>query len=249
MTPDELAEVRARVDAATGGKWTALSDGTDDGDIVWVRATDIKPHSYDFRDVALIGSPDMERVDDQTYDDARFIAHAREDVPRLLAEVERLRDAVAERDTRLAETIRYHDARVNRADEATDAARADLARRDAALASVLTLHTPIAMQEADEHGMPHEPGTGHDWPPICHACSDPAIIAAVEFGDLIERGEGAPWPCATFAAITDAMGEATTCHCGGPLHYGFDGDPSHHRGMCADCDLVRCDAYPGECGR
>ncbi len=38
-------------------------------------------------------------------------------------EVERLRAAVVERDTRLAETIRYHDARVNRADEATDASR------------------------------------------------------------------------------------------------------------------------------
>lgn len=38
-------------------------------------------------------------------------------------EVERLRAAVVERDTRLAETIRYHDARVNRADEATDAGR------------------------------------------------------------------------------------------------------------------------------
>ena len=39
------------------------------------------------------------------------------------------------------------------------------------------------------------------------------------------------------------------CHCGEPVDYGFDGDPTHHRGMCAHCDAVRCDAYPGECRR
>lgn len=38
------------------------------------------------------------------------------------------------------------------------------------------------------------------------------------------------------------------CHCGGHVRYGYDGNPTHHRGMCADCDAVRCDAYPGECG-
>lgn len=37
------------------------------------------------------------------------------------------------------------------------------------------------------------------------------------------------------------------CHCGEHVRYGYDGNPTHHRGMCEDCDLVRCDAYPGEC--
>lgn len=37
------------------------------------------------------------------------------------------------------------------------------------------------------------------------------------------------------------------CHCGKPVHYGHDGDLTHHRGMCRECDLVRCDAYPGAC--
>lgn len=40
-----------------------------------------------------------------------------------------------------------------------------------------------------------------------------------------------------------------SCHCGAPVVYSFDGDPTHHRGMCSDCDSVRCDAYPGECSR
>lgn len=42
-------------------------------------------------------------------------------------------------------------------------------------------------------------------------------------------------------------GEERECHCGRPVRFGFDGDPTHHRGMCADCDEVRCDAYPQEC--
>jgi hypothetical protein len=37
------------------------------------------------------------------------------------------------------------------------------------------------------------------------------------------------------------------CHCGKPVRYGYDGDPNHHRGMCADCDAVRCDVDPTEC--
>ena len=41
--------------------------------------------------------------------------------------------------------------------------------------------------------------------------------------------------------------EPDPCHCGRPVRYGFDGDPTHHRGMCEDCDSVRCDAYPLEC--
>lgn len=39
------------------------------------------------------------------------------------------------------------------------------------------------------------------------------------------------------------------CHCGARPVYGYDGDPTHTRGLCEHCDLVRCDAYPGECGR
>lgn len=41
----------------------------------------------------------------------------------------------------------------------------------------------------------------------------------------------------------------TPCHCGELVTYGYDSDPRHHRGMCAHCDPIRCDAYPGECGR
>lgn len=53
------------------------------------------------------------------------------------------------------------------------------------------------------------------------------------------------------STYTYADWELTTiCHCGDDVHYGYAQDrPYLHRGMCAYCDSVRCDAYPGECGR
>ncbi|WP_332645094.1 hypothetical protein [Aeromicrobium sp.] len=44
-------------------------------------------------------------------------------------------------------------------------------------------------------------------------------------------------------------GGNAVCHCLAPVVWGYDGNPRHHRGMCEHCDSVRCDAYPGECGR
>lgn len=71
-----------------------------------------------------------------------------------------------------------------------------------------------------------------------------------------------PYPCRTVAALRgpETSGAVSTeptgsgsgtapepCHCGEPVVYGYDGDPTHQRGMCRRCDLVRCDAYPGAC--
>lgn len=72
-TASYLAEVRARMDAATPGPWTAHDDG-----LVWPeRMGD-----------PVSGSTEMA--------DAEFIAHAREDLPRLLAVLDRVR-ALADR--------------------------------------------------------------------------------------------------------------------------------------------------------
>ena len=38
---------------------------------------------------------------------------------------------------------------------------------------------------------------------------------------------------------------ACPCHCGDPV----DTSEFRNRGMCTHCDDVRCDAYPGGCGR
>lgn len=39
--------------------------------------------------------------------------------------------------------------------------------------------------------------------------------------------------------------QGESCHCGEPV----DTSEFRNRGMCTFCDDVRCDAFPGECGR
>lgn len=76
LTSDDLAAIRERAAAATEGPWTWASHTTADGD-EWA--------VFDPADHALASNRDGWAPD------AEFIAHAREDVPALLAEVERLR--------------------------------------------------------------------------------------------------------------------------------------------------------------
>ena len=56
-----------------------------------------------------------------------------------------------------------------------------------------------------------------------------------------------PWKCNGPHLLPGE--DPVLCHCGDRVQYGFDDDATHHRGMCVHCDAVRCDAYPGECGR
>ncbi|MEU5838816.1 hypothetical protein ABZ820_34845 [Streptomyces diacarni] len=86
MTPERVAEIAARVDAATPGPWRVDDD--------W----------------AEIKAPDLDTIADyweptRESGNGAFIANAREDVPALLAEVERLRAELAARPTR-AEVLR-----------------------------------------------------------------------------------------------------------------------------------------------
>lgn len=53
--------------------------------------------------------------------------------------------------------------------------------------------------------------------------------------------------CTEHWTTPTSPGDPEPCHCGKPVTFGYDGDPTHHRGMCEHCDLVRCDAYPGAC--
>jgi hypothetical protein len=69
MTDEQLAEIRARCEAATGGPWEVGHKCE-----IYTRHYQVGPIG-DFWEPA----------------DARFTAHAREDIPALLAEVERLR--------------------------------------------------------------------------------------------------------------------------------------------------------------
>ena len=87
MRTEQLAEIRARVEAAAPGPWAETCMGSE---------------GYHVHEATRITGKRRKRLALCTYEswetdkaNAAFIAHAREDVPALLAEVERLAGAVA----------------------------------------------------------------------------------------------------------------------------------------------------------
>jgi len=80
LTEQDLAEIEARVAAASGGPWQASIEGRD--------------HTSGDSFIAVAGGPDMYVSRDAapaSAADLDFIAAARQDVPRLIDEVRRLR--------------------------------------------------------------------------------------------------------------------------------------------------------------
>ena len=76
MTEQELAEIEARVRATTPGPWRSFIEGRDHesgSSFIQTKGEDIE----------LTGATDA---------DQDFIAHARQDIPRLLEELRRLRN-------------------------------------------------------------------------------------------------------------------------------------------------------------
>ncbi len=74
MKPERLAAIKARYEAATEGEWEVAPDGY----TIWVdgdRCYIAQVHPFDPRKVENVS----------------FIAHARTDIPNLVAEIERLR--------------------------------------------------------------------------------------------------------------------------------------------------------------
>lgn len=83
MTPAELEAIKARCDAATAGPWEAYSASCCP-DMGGVSSSEYVVHAAQLGNV---GHPAL-------LTDAEFIAHARQDVPALLAEVARLKAVV-----------------------------------------------------------------------------------------------------------------------------------------------------------
>jgi hypothetical protein len=83
LTSAELEEIRKRCDAATSAPWQSFVEGRDRlGGCDFIRTGGLDDKCPD---VELTGA---------TVADQDFIAHARQDVPRLLDEVGRLRGSV-----------------------------------------------------------------------------------------------------------------------------------------------------------
>ena len=84
MSDDDLDVIERRVAAASAIPWESFVEGRDhssgDNFIRIGGLNDDEPDMYVMRDTAPAASADLD-----------FIAHARQDIPRLLAEVRRLR--------------------------------------------------------------------------------------------------------------------------------------------------------------
>jgi hypothetical protein len=80
LTPERLAKIRTREQSATEGPWRV-----EDDHVNLLRCVVSDNHELDVS---------LGYVGNRTEDDAVFVAHARQDVPDLLAEVDRLRNAL-----------------------------------------------------------------------------------------------------------------------------------------------------------
>jgi len=85
LSEKELAEIRARYEAATPGPWRYMAEGRDhmSGDSF------IRTGSPEDRHDDLFLTAGNQPASDADYE---FIANARQDIPRLLTEIERLRE-------------------------------------------------------------------------------------------------------------------------------------------------------------
>ena len=91
MTNEELKEIEARAKRATAGPWTSYLEGRDQdvGDNFIM--TGIADDEEDWSEER---GPDL-YVFGGTEDDQDFIAHARQDIPVLIVEIKRLKEALA----------------------------------------------------------------------------------------------------------------------------------------------------------
>ena len=53
------------------------------------------------------------------------------------------------------------------------------------------------------------------------------------------------------SGFTEPYKEDDLCHCGEAIYFHDEEwyEEPFNRGLCSLCDMVRCDAYPGDCGR
>lgn len=89
VTDEELAEIEARLTAASPGPWTSFVEGRDHqsgDDFIRISESDAEDDMY----VSRFGASGTRPASAADQD---FIAHARQDIPALIAEVRRLRES------------------------------------------------------------------------------------------------------------------------------------------------------------
>src|SRR5262245_10223895 len=178
LTPEQRDEIRAREQDVSPGPWTVAEriDRLNGG-------TTLPILSGEMGHIAVIeyDSGGFQWPHAQARADAEFIAHARQDVPDLLAEVDRLTAELSDQDDDLAKTrTAYREIRTERT-----ALRAELAltrqRNEAALAE----HPPYVLESGE----------------FCQTCVD-------RWHDPnVNDNPNAPYPCPTVRALTGQDGD------------------------------------------
>lgn len=95
LTPERLKEIKQRAERATPGPWTSLSDDRYRRRTMNIRAAchprkPLVAQTATGARAGICGGRVYDNGEDYRHDNAEFIANAREDVPALVAEVERL---------------------------------------------------------------------------------------------------------------------------------------------------------------
>src|SRR5690625_2575930 len=100
MKPEELEAIRKRAEVATTAPWKVES-GEFSGDnwLITYTGADVDGVEYFVTTDSVRGS----EMDGDTASDAQFIAHARTDIPKLLAEIDRLSNRLGEAEDLLSE--------------------------------------------------------------------------------------------------------------------------------------------------
>lgn len=174
LTDADLDAIEARVGAATEGPWVAECGSSNSPCIDFVLTENIDPRLDDRASIAETYTDEAENAD--------FIASARTDVPRLVAEVRRLRAQVERLTAPLGESVaRTLDKRLAETIRERDEARAALERVEA-------LHRPVVVEVGD---------TGNQVG-VCEACYE--LAWEIDQG-VSEEDPALKWPCPTIAAL------------------------------------------------
>ncbi|QVY62939.1 hypothetical protein [Cytobacillus gottheilii] len=101
LTNEQLAEIKARANAATAGPWTQMNGVNIFTDLGATNKNGVTADRNDGWCIAdtsegltFVDGELVEMESNEQWDNAKFIAHARQDIPNLIAEVERLRLAL-----------------------------------------------------------------------------------------------------------------------------------------------------------
>lgn len=177
LTDAELDEIEARAEKATEGPWVAECGSSNSPCIDFVLTENIDPRLDDRASIAETYTDEAENAD--------FIASARTDVPRLVAEVRRLRAQVERLTVPLGESVaRTLDKRLAETIRERDEVRAVLERVEA-------LHRPV-MVDIGQTG-------------VCEACYE--LAWQVDHG-VSEEDPALKWPCPTISALRGEVRDA-----------------------------------------